>query len=177
RMVTLRRARPRLRAAARPAKLPPTMMTSSMGNGSVGVKGIGLGLLRQIGKRDALEPGGKQGFGIGEEGAHGGIDGSHDAAGDVAGVAFGTNEQALAHGGIDLAQGYFTSRAQQAPATIMSLGGADNAGVAQLAEGTAHDDGIGQQALSEGGRGDGFVRLLVQMDKGMKGKGQAAGSF
>jgi len=33
--VTLRRARPSCRAAARPAKLPPMMMTSSMVMGSV----------------------------------------------------------------------------------------------------------------------------------------------
>jgi hypothetical protein len=47
--VTLRRARPSCRAAARPAKLPPTMMTSFMVMGSVllmegGWAGLGGGL-------------------------------------------------------------------------------------------------------------------------------------
>jgi hypothetical protein len=43
--VTLRRARPSCRAAARPAKLPPMMMTSFMVMGSVlWMEGSGLGL-------------------------------------------------------------------------------------------------------------------------------------
>src|SRR3954454_7944771 len=55
RTVTLRRARPSCRAAARPAKLPPMMMTSSMVMGSVlWMEGGGLGLARNIVERYAL---------------------------------------------------------------------------------------------------------------------------
>src|SRR5215210_8126480 len=68
RTVTLRRARPSCRAPARPAKLPPMMMTSSMVMGSVlGMEGFGLGLARNIVQRYALETGSEQGFGIGEK--------------------------------------------------------------------------------------------------------------
>src|SRR3954452_12573326 len=69
--VTLRRARPSCRAAARPAKLPPMMMTSSMVMGSVlWMEGVGLGLVRNIVQRYALETGSEQGFGICEKVAH-----------------------------------------------------------------------------------------------------------
>src|SRR6188474_1603157 len=55
RTVTLRRARPSCRAAARPAKLPPMMMTSSMVIGSVlWMEGVGLGMGRNIVQRYAL---------------------------------------------------------------------------------------------------------------------------
>src|SRR5439155_4193601 len=55
--VALRRARPSCRAPARPAKLPPMMMTSSMVMGSVlWMEGVGLGLARNIVQRYALEP-------------------------------------------------------------------------------------------------------------------------
>ena len=48
-------ARPSCSAAARPAKLPPMMMTSSMVMGSVlWMEGGGLGLARNIGQRYAL---------------------------------------------------------------------------------------------------------------------------
>src|SRR5213594_2400446 len=58
RTVTLRRARPSCRAAARPAKLPPMMMTSFMVMGSVlWMEGGGLGLARNIVQRYALETG------------------------------------------------------------------------------------------------------------------------
>src|SRR5436305_3300697 len=54
RTVTLRRARPSCRAPARPAKLPPMMMTSSMVMGSVlWMEGVGLGLARNIVQRYA----------------------------------------------------------------------------------------------------------------------------
>src|SRR6266487_5135417 len=56
-MVALRRARPSCRAPARPAKLPPMMMTSSMVMGSVlWMEGVGLGLARNIVQRYALQP-------------------------------------------------------------------------------------------------------------------------
>src|SRR5436305_2881313 len=56
RTVTLRRARPSCRAPARPAKLPPMMMTSSMVISSVlWMEGVGLGLARNIVQRYALE--------------------------------------------------------------------------------------------------------------------------
>src|SRR3954451_12034898 len=64
RTVTLRRARPSCRAPARPAKLPPMMMTSSMVMGSVlWMEGAGLGLARNIVRRYALEPGSEHGRG------------------------------------------------------------------------------------------------------------------
>src|SRR5688572_20895250 len=60
RTVTLRRARPSCRAPARPAKLPPMMMTSSMVIGSVlwmedwaGLGGLGWGLARNCSSRGA----------------------------------------------------------------------------------------------------------------------------
>src|SRR6185369_4407821 len=56
RTVTLRRARPSCRAAARPAKLPPMMMTSFMVMGSVlWMEGGGPGLARNIVQRYALD--------------------------------------------------------------------------------------------------------------------------
>src|SRR6185436_9840819 len=68
RTVTLRRARPSCSAPARPAKLPPMMMTSFMVMGSVlWMEGGGLGLARNIVQRYALETGSDQGFGIGEK--------------------------------------------------------------------------------------------------------------
>src|SRR6185436_1040226 len=68
RTVTLRRARPSCRAPARPAKLPPMMMTSSMVMGSgVWMEGVGLGLARNIVQLYALETGSEQGFGLGEK--------------------------------------------------------------------------------------------------------------
>src|SRR6266496_1967370 len=71
RTVTLRRARPSCRAPARPAKLPPMMMTSSMVMGSVlWMEGVGLGLARNSVQRYALETGSEQGFGIDEKVAH-----------------------------------------------------------------------------------------------------------
>src|SRR6185437_15652462 len=71
RTVTLRRARPSCRAAARPAKLPPMMMTSSMVMGSaLWMEGVRLGLARNIVQRYALGTGSEQGFGIDEKVAH-----------------------------------------------------------------------------------------------------------
>src|SRR5205823_14880444 len=81
RTVTLRRARPSCRAPARPAKLPPMMMTSSMVMGSVlWMEGVGLGLARNIVERYAFETGSEQGFGIGEKVAHDCVDRPDDAA-------------------------------------------------------------------------------------------------
>src|SRR5688572_3486562 len=59
RTVTLRRARPSCRAAARPAKLPPMMMTSFMVMGSVSwMEGLGWELSRSAcGAHDARENG------------------------------------------------------------------------------------------------------------------------
>src|SRR5690242_9713725 len=66
RTVTLRRARPSCRAAARPAKLPPMMMTSFMVMGSV-LWMEGAGWARNIVQRWGLETGCEQGFGIAEK--------------------------------------------------------------------------------------------------------------
>src|SRR6185437_16974599 len=64
RTVTLRRARPSCSAAARPAKLPPMMMTSSMVIGSVlWLEGGGLGQAHTIVRRHALETGIEHGRG------------------------------------------------------------------------------------------------------------------
>src|SRR5881398_1477289 len=88
RTVTLRRARPSCRAPARPAKLPPMMMTSSMVMGSVlWMEGVGLGLARNIVQRYALEMGSEQGLGIGEKVAHDCVDRPDDAGGGEAGAA------------------------------------------------------------------------------------------
>src|SRR5688500_2298837 len=86
RTVTLRRARPSCRAPARPAKLPPMMMTSSMVMGSVlWMGGGGLGLARNIVQRYALETGSEQGFDIGGKFGHHCGDRPDDAALDIAG--------------------------------------------------------------------------------------------
>src|SRR5215212_7934650 len=86
RTVTLRRARPSCSAAARPAKLPPMMMTSSMVMGSVlWMEEIGLGLARNIVQRYALETGSEQGFGICEKVALHCVDRPDNAAFDIAG--------------------------------------------------------------------------------------------
>src|SRR5581483_11942717 len=86
RTVTLRRARPSCKAPARPAKLPPMMMTSSMVMGSLlWMEGVGLGLARNIVQRYALETGSEKGFGIGEKDAHDCVDRPDDAAFDIAG--------------------------------------------------------------------------------------------
>src|SRR3954451_9701679 len=86
RTVTLRRARPSCRAPARPAKLPPMMMTSSMVISSVlWMEGVGLGLARNIVPRYALETGSEQGFGIDEKVAHHCVDRPDNAAFDIAG--------------------------------------------------------------------------------------------
>src|SRR5581483_11235038 len=86
RTVTLRRARPSCRAPARPAKLPPMMMTSSMVISSVlWMEGVGLGLARNIVQRYALETGSEQGFGIDEEVANHCFGPRYNAAFDIAG--------------------------------------------------------------------------------------------
>ncbi|MCY1552113.1 hypothetical protein D9M68_884890 [compost metagenome] len=63
---------------------------------------------------------------------------------------------------------------EQAPAAVMALGGGDNAGLAQFTQDAPHHDRIGHEALRQGGRGDGGVGLLVQVDKGVKGEREAA---
>src|SRR5438045_9609998 len=86
RSVTLRRARPSCRAPARPAKLPPMMMTSSMVISSVlWMEGVGLGLARNIVQQYPLETGSEQGFGIDEKVAHHGFGRPDNAAFDIAG--------------------------------------------------------------------------------------------
>lgn len=129
---------------------------------------MGRGLQRDIGQRDALKTRGEQGLGIGEKLTHDSIDGADNAALPIARIAFGADEQALAHGDIDCFEANLAGRAQQAPAAVMALGGTDNAGIAQFAEHPAHDDWIGHQALGQGGGGHGRVWLLVQVDQGMK---------
>nr|WP_246132644.1 hypothetical protein [Devosia ginsengisoli] len=81
------------------------------------------------------------------------------------------------YGGIDLAQADFGRRPQQPPAAIMPLAGRNDAGLAQCAQHPAHHDRIGHQALGKGGRGNGLVGLLVQMDERVQGERKAAGTF
>src|SRR3982751_1745227 len=79
-------ARPSCSAPARPAKLPPMMMTSSMVMGSVlWMEGVWLGLARNIVQRYAPETGSEQGFGICEKVAHHCVDRPDNAASDIAG--------------------------------------------------------------------------------------------
>jgi hypothetical protein len=78
--------RPSCRAPARPAKLPPMMMTSSMVIRSVlWMEGVGLGLARNSVHRYALETGREQGFGIDEHVAQHWVDRPDNAAFAIAG--------------------------------------------------------------------------------------------
>ena len=78
----------------------------------VGMKGIWRGLLGDIVDRNTFETGCQQGLGIGEEVAHDRIDGANDAALDVAGIALGADQQALAHGAVNGVEADLLGRAQ-----------------------------------------------------------------
>ena len=76
-----------------------------VGSVMVRMKGVGRGLAGDIVERNALQPRRQQRLGIGDELAHHSIDRADDAAGDIARIALGADQQAFAHGGIDRREG------------------------------------------------------------------------
>ena len=123
-------------------------------------------------KGNALQPLCQQRLGIGNELAHYRIDRADDPALHIAWIAFGTDQEALAHRGIYGVKADLFRWTQQAPATVMPLGRSHNSGFPQLPQHSTYHDRVGHQALRQGRRRHRGIGLLMQMHKGMEGKGK-----
>ena len=135
---------------------------------------MGARLISDVVERHALQARRKKRFCIGAEVAHASVDRANDRALHIARIAFRADEEAFAHGGVNGVEADLGGRAEQPPATVMALCGANEPCFAQLAQHAPHHDGIGHEALRQGGGCHGHIRLLVEVHQGMKGKGKAA---